>query len=167
MDKKLPVIVCGILLVSTGRATEFKKNEAPSSENFPPTVTDKSLEVNNGEMELLTNVQASLEFAGVHGGNYRFKARRGVHLDILRLEDLFIHFAIQENSFFDCSPSQFDHSIEYFSIGYETTKGRIKLFWDHTCNNPSRQLAEDKRNDIHWNEIGIGYETRGMRLRGG
>lgn len=158
------VIGLGILIAGVGWAVEFEKDGPSVNEHFPSKVADKSFAVNEPEMEILTDPQVSLEFAGVQGDDYRFKAGRQVQFDILRLEDLFVHFAIQEKSLFDYSPSQLDHSIEYFGIGYKTTNGRIKLFWDHTCNNASRQLAENQRNDIHWNEIGIGYETTGMRL---
>jgi hypothetical protein len=116
------------------------------------------------ELKLLTDIQAGIEAAAVHGGDYRLKTSRELQFDILRSNEFFIHFGIQENSFFDYSPSQIDHTIQYISAGYERNNGRIGVFWDHTCNNPSRNLPAGKFNEIRWNEIGIGYETTGMRL---
>lgn len=116
------------------------------------------------DIELLSDVYAGIEVAGVSGGDYRLKTARQLEFDILKADEWFIHFGIQENSLFDYSPSQLDHTIQYFSTGYETGDGRIGLFWDHTCNNPSRKLSEGEKNVIRWNEIGIGYETTGMRF---
>ncbi len=125
---------------------------------------DGSNETAKSETELLSDVYAGIEVAGVSGGDYRLKTTRELHFDILKVREWFIHFGVQENSLFDYSPSQLDHTIQYFAAGYETGDGRFSLFWDHTCNNPGRELPADKRNDIHWNEIGIGYETTGMRF---
>jgi hypothetical protein len=116
------------------------------------------------QLKLLTDVHAGIEAAAVQGGDYGLKTSRELQFDILRSNDFFIHFGIQENSIFDYSPSQIDHTIQYISAGYERNNGRIGLFWDHTCNNPSKDLPAGKFNEIRWNEIGIGYETTGMRL---
>jgi hypothetical protein len=112
----------------------------------------------------LTDVNIAIEAAGVSGGDYSASITREVQFDALRIMNWFLHFGYRELSLLDPSPSQIDHELEYLGIGYETAHGRIKLFWDHTCNNPSRKLPQEKRNDIHWNELGIGYETTGMRL---
>jgi hypothetical protein len=129
-----------------------------------PVPSDSSGETTDREAKLLTDVHASIEIAGVSGGDYRLKTARQLQFDILKVKEWFFRFGIQENSLFDYSPSQFDHTIQYFATGYETSDGRISLFWDHTCNNPARKLLEEERNDIRWNEIGIGYETTGMRF---
>jgi hypothetical protein len=115
-------------------------------------------------VKFLTDVNAAIEAAGVSGGDYNARITRKVQFDVLRIKRWFLHFGFQEESLFDPSPSQLDHELEYLGIGYETARGRIRFFWDHTCENPSRKLPEEKRNDIHWNELGIGYETTGMML---
>ena len=112
----------------------------------------------------LTDVNIAIEAAGVSGGDYTASITREVQFDVLRIMGWFLHFGYRELSLLDPSPSQLDHDLEYLGIGYETAHGRIKLFWDHTCHNPSRKLPKEKRNDIHWNELGFGYETTGMRL---
>jgi hypothetical protein len=119
---------------------------------------------NGPELKLLTDVQAGIGIAGVSGGDYDFRTDRQVQFDILQLDQWFMHFEIQEISIFDPSPSQMDHTIGYISAGWETGKGRLGIFWDHTCNNPTREFPEGKNNVIRWNEIGIGHETHGMRL---
>ncbi|MFX0200671.1 MAG: hypothetical protein ACFFCW_31510 [Candidatus Hodarchaeota archaeon] len=118
----------------------------------------------NFSIRFLTDVNAAIEAAGVIGGDYDARITRKVHFDALRIRRWFLHFGFQEENLFDPSPSQLDHELEYLGIGYEIGRGRIKLFWDHTCHNPSRKLPKEKRNDIHWNELGIGYETIGMML---
>lgn len=126
---------------------------------------DLSINDSNGpELKLLTDVQAGIEIAGVSGGDYDLRTARQLQFDILRFDRWFMHFEIQEISLFDPSPSQLDHTIGYFSAGWETDSGRFGLFWDHTCNNPARDLPDGTSNVIRWNEIGIGYETTGMRL---
>ena len=115
-------------------------------------------------VRLLPDVNASIEAAGVSGADYNVRITRKVQFDALRIRDWFFHFGIREESFFDPSPSQLDHELEYLGIGHGTANGRIKFFWDHTCHNPSRKLPKNRRNDIHWNELGIGYETTGMML---
>ena len=154
----------GILCVGLTWAGQLDGERFSGREERLGGAAQEALEIDNEEIELLTDVQAGLECAAVFGGDYRFKTRRQVQFDILRLDDLFVHLSVQENSLFGWSPSQFDHSIEYVSIGHETRYGRIRFFWDHTCHNPSRALPHDQRNTIRWNELGIGYETRGMRL---
>jgi len=116
------------------------------------------------ELELLTDVHGSIEAAGVSGGEYRLRTGRELQFDILKYDKWFVHFGIEEISIYDYSPSQLDHTIQYVSGGYETENGRVSLFWEHTCNNPSRELPGTERNDIRWNEIGIGYETAGKRI---
>jgi len=115
-------------------------------------------------VKLLTDVNVAIEAAGVSGGDYNARITRKVQFDALRIKRWFLHFGFQEESLFDPSPSQLDHELEYLGIGYETARGRIRFFWDHTCHNPSRNLPEGERNDIHWNELGIRYETTGMML---
>ncbi len=115
-------------------------------------------------VKFLTDVNVAIEAAGVSGGDYNARITRKVQFDALRIKRWFLHFGFQEESLFDPSPSQLDHELEYLGIGYETARGRIRFFWDHTCHNPSRKLPEGERNDIHWNELGIGYETTGMML---
>ena len=115
-------------------------------------------------VRLLTDVNAAIKAAGISGGNYSARIKREVQFDALRIRDWFLHFGFREESLLDPSPSQLDHELEYVGIGHKTANGRIKLFWDHTCHNPNRKLPKEKRNDIHWNEFGIGYETIGMML---
>jgi hypothetical protein len=115
-------------------------------------------------IEFLTDVNVAIQAAGVGGGDYSTSITREVQFDTLRIRDWFLHFGFQEESLFDPSPRQIDHDLEYLGLGYEIARGRIKLFWDHTCYNPGRKLPQKKRNDIHWNEFGIGYETTGMML---
>ena len=154
MNEGLKRILVGIIsaatLVGACEANDYNKYELD--------------ERDEGQVRLLTDVYAGIEIAGVSGGDYRLKTARELQVDILQLGDWFVHFGVQENSLFDYLPSQLDHTIGYFSAGYETDDGRISLFWDHTCNNPSRKLPEEKSNVIRWNEIGIGYETTGMRF---
>lgn len=118
----------------------------------------------NFSIRFLTDVNAAIEAAGVYGGDYNARITRKVQFDALRIKRWFLHFGYREENLFDPSPSQLNHELEYLGIGYEMAYGRIKLFWDHTCYNPSRKLPGEKRNDIHWNELGIGFETIGMRL---
>ena len=113
---------------------------------------DKHNKRDKKEFELLTDINAKIEIAGVSGGDYAFKTVRQIHFDIWKMQEWFVHFGIEEKSLFSPSPSQLDHEIAYFEIGRETAKGRIKFFWDHTCNNPSRKLSESKSNGIPWNE---------------
>lgn len=112
----------------------------------------------------LPDVNAAIEAAGVSGGDYDARITRKLHLDALRVRDWIVDFAIREQNLLAPSPSQLDHEFTYVGIGYKAAHGKIKLFWDHTCYNPSRKLPKNKRNDIHWNELGIGYETPGMIL---
>ncbi len=118
----------------------------------------------NDPIRLLEDVNAAIEAAGISGGDYAARVIKKVHFDALRIRDWFLHFGIREESLFDPSPSQLDHEIEYLGVGYKIANGKIKFFWDHTCHNPSRKLPKEKRNDIHWNELGIGYETTSMML---
>lgn len=118
----------------------------------------------DGPVRFLSDVNAAIEAAGVRGGDYVGRTIREVHFDALRMWNWFFHFGIRETSLFDPSPSQLDHELRYLGIGHETANGRMSLMWDHTCHNPSRKLPENKRNDIHWNELGIAYETSGMML---
>jgi hypothetical protein len=115
-------------------------------------------------IRFLTDVNAVIEAAGVYGGDYNARITRKVQFDALRIKGWFLHFGYQEKNLFDPSPSQLNHELEYLGIGYEMAYGRIKMFWDHTCYNPSRKLPREKRNDIHWNELGIGFETIGLIL---
>ena len=117
----------------------------------------------NSSVEFLTDIYDKIEAAGA-GGNYNSKLTRELQFDVLRIKRWFIHFGVQERTLLDHFPKQFNHDLEYLEIGREFANGRIRLFWDHTCNNPGRKLPEDKRSDIHWNECGIGYETNSMRL---
>ncbi|MFH1370443.1 MAG: hypothetical protein ABII09_04060 [Planctomycetota bacterium] len=119
---------------------------------------------NDPRLELLTDVHAGIEIAGVSGGDYDLRTARQLQFDIFRLDQWFMHFEVQEISLFDPSPRQLDHTIQYLSAGWQTDAGRFGLFWDHTCNNPARNLPDDASNDIRWNEIGISYITHGMRL---
>ena len=135
----------------TGALSEFFKSRHNESKRDP-------------SVKFLTDVNIAIEAAGISGGDYSASITREVQFDALRIRDWFLHFGYQEESLFDPSPSQLDHELEYVGVGYETARGRIKLFWDHTCHNPSRKLPKRKRNDIHWNEVGIGYETTGMML---
>jgi hypothetical protein len=116
----------------------------------------------NGSLELLTHVSAAIEAAGVSGGDYDARITRNLRFDALRIRAWTLHFSIREESFLDPSPKQLDHEFTYIAGGYQTPHGRIKLFWDHTCYNPSRKLTDEEKNGIHWNELGIGYETTGM-----
>ena len=118
----------------------------------------------DSSVNFLTDVNVAIEAAGVSGGDYSASITREVQFDALRIMGWFLHVGFREESLLDPSPSQLDHELEYLGIGYETAHGRIKLFWDHTCHNPSRKLPKEKRNDIHWNELGIGYETTGLML---
>lgn len=118
----------------------------------------------NESLGFLTDVNVAVGLAGISGGDYDAVTTREVRFDVLKIRNWFAQFGIREKILFDPSPSQLDHELEYLGIGYETAKGRIRLFWDHTCHNPTRKLPAEKRNSIHWNELGIGYETMGMRL---
>jgi len=118
----------------------------------------------NNSVRLLADLSVAIEAAGVSGGDYTAIITRKLEFDVLRIRDWSLQFGIREESMFDPSPSQLDHELEYAGIGYKIADGELKLFWDHTCHNPSRKLPKEKRNDIHWNELGIGYETRGMML---
>ena len=118
----------------------------------------------NNSVRLLADFSAAIEAAGVSGGDYTAIITRKLQFDALRIRDWFLQFGVREYSMLDPSPSQLDHELEYLGIGYKIADGGIKLFWDHTCHNPSRKLPKEKRNDIHWNELGIGYETTGMML---
>lgn len=118
----------------------------------------------NNHIRFLTDVNAGIEVAGLRGGDYAAKITRQVQFDVLRIRKVFIHFGFQEESLFDFSPIQLDYKFRYLGAGYKTAKGRLGLFWDHKCYNPIRELSENKSNGIHWNEIGIGYKTIGLRL---
>ena len=118
----------------------------------------------NTSFRFLTNVNASIGAAGVSGGDYTARIRRELQFDAFRITDWTLQFAIREQSLLDPSPSQLDHVFTYLGIGYEIANGRMTFFWDHTCYNPSRELPENRRNDIHWNELGIKYETTAMML---
>ena len=141
--------------------------------NSNPAMLDKSPqkpEVLLGSQEskkdtpfgFLTNVNASIEVAGISGGEYIAKMIRRLQFDVLRIKNWTLHFSIQEQSLFDPSPIQLDHEITYLGIGHQTDDHRITFFWDHTCYNPSRKVPKNRRNDIHWNELGIKYETTSM-----
>jgi hypothetical protein len=126
--------------------------------------TKQNRKKRDSTVRFITDVNASIDAAGVRGGDYAAGIKRQVRFDVLRIREVFLQFGFQEGSLFDSSSAQLDHEFEYLGIGYKTTKGKIKLFWDHTCYNPSRKLPKDKSNSIHWNELGIGYETLGMML---
>lgn len=134
-----------------GVSSEFNKSRQSESKRDNP-------------ISLLTDVSAAIEAAGVSGSDYAASITRKVQFEVLRIRKWFLQFGVREESLLDPSPSQLDHELEYLGIGYKTANGKIKLFWDHTCHNPSRKLPKKKRNDIHWNELGIGYETTGMML---
>ncbi len=164
------------LLASIGLATLYLGFGCPSH----PDTRDKSVSKTGAlpesyntrqnkskkdpSVKFLTDVNVAIQAAGFSGGDYSISITREVQFDALRIRGWFLHFGFQEESLFDPSPRQIDHDLEYLGLGYETARGRIKLFWDHTCYNPSRKLSKKKRNDIHWNELGIGYETTGMML---
>jgi len=135
----------------------------PSSESYKYKTMQNERKRDN-PVRFITDINASIEAAGVRGGDYASSIKRQVQFDVLKTRAAFLHFGFQEESLFDSSPAQLDHEFEYLGIGYETTNGRCGLFWDHTCYNPSRRIPEDKSNRIHWNELGIGYETIGMML---
>ncbi|MBN2020925.1 MAG: hypothetical protein JW749_11965 [Sedimentisphaerales bacterium] len=116
------------------------------------------------EIKLLTDVYAGIGIAGTKGGDYGLQTTRKMHFDIMNVQEWFLHLGFEEISLYDYSPSQMFHVIGYISGGFETDKGRFSLFWDHTCHNPVRQFPENKKNVIRWNELGIGYETTGMRF---
>jgi len=126
--------------------------------------TRKNIENNHEWLKFLTDINVAFEIAAVHGGDYVAKTEREVQFDALKIGNLHFHFGLREDILFNRSPGQIDHVINYIKTGYEILNGRIAVFWDHTCHNPSRKLEEKKRNDIHWNELGIGYETNGMML---
>ena len=148
---------------STHADTEYKSAKKPqvSWEVYKSRLNEIKRDF---PMRFLTDVNAAIRAAGVSGGDYNASITREVQFDAFRIRNWFLHFGFREENLFDPSPSQLDHELEYLGIGYEMAHGRIKFFWDHTCHNPSRKLPEEKRNDIHWNELGIGYETIGMML---
>ncbi len=133
-----------------------------SSEFFNETMQNEG--GRDGSFRFLTDVSVAIGVASVRGGDYAGEITREFQSDILSVRKWFAHFGVRERSLFDPSPAQFDHELEYLGIGYEMEHGRIRLFWDHTCYNPSRKLPEEKRNGIHWNELGLGYESTGIRL---
>ena len=121
-------------------------------------------ETAENEIKLLTDVHAGLGIAGAKGGDYGLQTTRKLHFDILNFREYFLHLGFEEISLYDYSPSQMYHTIGYISGGIETDEGRLSLFWEHTCHNPTRLFPDNKDNTIRWNEIGIGYETTGMRF---
>ena len=137
--------------------------------NKPITTSKFSLKRQNEKkrdapVQFLTDVHASIDVAGIKGGNYTARIIRQVRFDLVRIRDIFLHFGFQEENLFESSSTQLDHEFRYLGIGYNTAKGRIGLFWDHTCYNPNRKLSPDKSNNIHWNEFGIEYKTTGLML---
>jgi hypothetical protein len=146
MEKILTVMISSFLFIGLCKADTPAPNDT------------------NDQVRLVSDAYAGIEAAAVHAGDYRLKTVREAQLDLITFREWFFHFGIQETSLFDYSPTQFDHRLYYFKIGYDTPDGRVSFFWDHTCNNPVRKLPEDATNQIHWNEFGLGYETTGMRL---
>lgn len=118
--------------------------------------------------DFLPDVAAMVEVGGyVHNTpDYDLRVRRAIHFDLLRSNNWFVCFQFNERDIFGDGPRQYDHKLEYIGFGKELSgRGRLKLFCDHTCNNPPRKYGLDERfNQIHWTEIGIGFETSGMRL---
>ena len=166
-EKLLVSIALPVLCLGFGYATHadtrYKSPNNPGvSSGFYKNKQNESKR--DDSIRFLTDVNAAIEVAGVRGGDYIARITRNVQFDALRFRNWFLHFSFREESLLDPSPSQLDHELEYLGIGYEMARGRIKFFWDHTCHNPSRKLPKEKRNDIHWNEFGIGYETTGMML---
>jgi len=156
---KIPAVVISLLLqVCICNAADYGKYEQPDANGISQPGPD------NSQIRYVTDPHASIAVAGVSGGDYRLKTTREAQVDLIRYKDWFFHFGIQETSLFDYQPSQLDHQLYYFKIGQETDKGRISVYWDHTCNNPIRKFHDGKFNQIHWNEFGIGYETTGMQL---
>jgi len=131
---------------------------------FCPAAGLTNSDSNGPQPIFLTDVQVGIGIAGVSGGDYDLRTTGQVQFDILRLGKWFMHSEIQEISLFDPSPSQMDHTIRYLSAGWEADAGRFGFFWDHTCNDPTRNLPDAKNNVIRWNELGIGFVTHGMRL---
>lgn len=118
--------------------------------------------------EFLPDISAMVELSGYVPDNadYDFRTRRAIHIDFLKVDNWFVCFQFNERDIFGDSPRQYDHELEYIGFGREISNGsRFKLFCDHTCNNPPRKYGLGERfNQIHWTEIGIGFETLGMKL---
>ena len=167
--KKLLANIGLILFLFLSFCSVSHSDEGYKSENQPESSSqfNKSRQKESKRVtlfELFPDVNAAIEVEAVSGGDYTSGVTREVQFDALRIKKFFFQFSIKEVSLFDPSPRQYDNELEYVGLGYETADGRIKAFWDHTCHNPSRKLSEKERDDIHWNEIGMGYETKGMRL---
>jgi hypothetical protein len=157
-------IILACLVIGICEANENRKYKGVANKGIPSEWVEDLYGENNGQIELFTDVHAGIEAAGVHGGEYGFSTSRELQFDIFKYQQWYIHFAIEERNIFEDSPSQLDHTIQYFQAGYETPNGRIGLFWDHTCNNPTRNIPDTEHNEIRWNEIGLGYETTAMRF---
>ncbi len=156
-----------LILVWTGCCDASEQDYAPlpaakTENNQEELKAGKRAEKSDRWLEVLTDISVSLEAAGIYKGDYQAKTQREVQFDALRIKGLHIHFGLREDILFNGSPEQIDHIINYIRAGYEIFNGRIILLWDHTCHNPSRQLKQ--RNEIHWNEVGIGFQTNGMML---
>jgi len=137
----------------------------PPAQSYDVSGSTSEEHLEDRSVRLLSDVSAMLEAAGVHGGDYTFRTRRQVAIDLVKLRAWFFRFDITESDLFDPSPSQIDHEFQYLGIGRETARGdRVTLFWDHTCYNPTRELPQDEQNGIHWHELGLSYTTNGMRL---
>ena len=147
----------------THAETEYQSSNEPDNLSASQGSNQKEAK-KDSSLKFLTDVNAAIGAAGVRGGDYAARTIREVRFDALRIGQWFAHVGVRETSLFDPSPSQLDHELEYLGIGYETIHGRIRLFWDHTCHNPTRAVPEEEVNGIHWNELGIGFETTGMRL---
>jgi len=126
--------------------------------------TGEDIQDDHKRVGFLTDVNVAFEIADVLKGDYAAKTAREIQFDAIKIGKLNFHFGLREDILFNSSPAQLDHVINYLKTGYEIFDGRIILLWDHTCHNPSIKLEEGKRNEIHWNELGIGYESNGMML---
>jgi hypothetical protein len=126
--------------------------------------TGEDIQDDHKRVGFLTDVNVAFEVADVLKGDYTAKTAREIQFDIIKIGKLNFHFGLREDILFNSPPAQLDHVINYLKTAYEIFNGRIILLWDHTCHNPSIKLEEGNKNDIHWNELGIGYEGNGMML---
>lgn len=157
------VFLFGTLQPIHANTEQAPSHQAKTSEShlFTKSSAEKK---EHPSIEVLPEVNAALEVAGVSGSSYRARSSRELYFDAFRMRNVIFHFSLREKILFTSSPNQLDHEFTYAGLTYRATHGYISLFWDHTCHNPSRKLPETEKNGIHWNELGVAYETTGMKI---
>ncbi len=150
------VLVATVALV-TGRIA----SAVPDTDKSGPS--DGGLQLLPGKWEFIPDVGLSGEGALVIGDELSHDAvlRRNMELDFLRRGNLVLSFHWGDRTPLEAGPRALENTFEYFGLGYDTSYGRFKGFYRHTC---SQVVGQTFGNKMRWSEFGAGFVTQGARL---